>query len=97
MNIPISWLLFAAMILFLSVKIAREDERIIVLRLGRFLKVAGPGLVWLILGIDKAVKINLNKDFPGWQGMSPMELEEKIKASLIDRSEDSNRPQSPFH
>ncbi len=92
MNIPISWLLFAAMILFLCVKIAREDERIVVLRLGRFLKVAGPGLVWIILGIDKAVKINLNRDFPGWQGLSQMELEEKIKASLREKPEDSNRP-----
>ncbi len=92
MNIPISWLLFAAMILFLCVKIAREDERIVVLRLGRFLKVAGPGLVWIILGIDKAVKINLNRDFPGWQGLSKIELDEKIKASLIDKPEDPNRP-----
>ena len=92
MNIPISWLLFAAMILFLSVKIAREDERIVVLRLGRFLKVAGPGLVWIILGIDKAVKIHLNKDFPGWQGLSQMELEEKIKASFVDKSSDSPHP-----
>ena len=86
MNIPISWLLFAAMILFLSVKIAREDERIVVLRLGRFLKVAGPGLVWIILGIDKAVKIHLNKDFPGWQGLSQIELEEKIKVSFLDKT-----------
>ncbi len=92
MDIPVSWLFLVAMAVFLCVKIAREDERIVIIRLGRFLKVAGPGLVWIILGIDKAVKIHLNRDFPGWQGLSKIELEEKIKASLVDKSEDPNRP-----
>ncbi len=92
MDIPISWLFLAVMAVFLCVKIAREDERIVVIRLGRFLKVAGPGLVWIIFGIDKTVKIHLNRDFPGWQGLPKIELEEKLKASLIDKSEDSQPP-----
>ena len=82
MPISDSWIFLGLFILFLSLKIAREDERIVVSRLGRFLKIAGPGLVWIIPIIDKSMKINLTKSFPGWQVLSPIELEEKIKASI---------------
>ena len=92
MDLPFSWLFFIAMIVFLSMKILKQDERMVVFRLGRFLKVAGPGLVWLIPAIDKGTKVNLSKDFLGWQAWSQIELEEKIKASILDKTgEDKGR------
>lgn len=48
-----------AMILFSSIKIAREYERGVVFRLGRLLGVKGPGLFILIPFIDKAVMVDL--------------------------------------
>ncbi len=42
-----------------SIKIVKEYERAIVFRLGRFLAVKGPGLFWIIPGIDKIVKVDL--------------------------------------
>ena len=86
MDLPFSWLFFIAMIAFLSMKILKQDERMVVFRLGRFLKVAGPGLVWLIPAIDKGTRVNLSRDFPGWQALSPTELEEKVKASVLDKT-----------
>jgi regulator of protease activity HflC (stomatin/prohibitin superfamily) len=56
-----------------------------VFRLGRFLKVVGPGWVWLIPFIDKGVKVNLNRDIPGWQVLSKTELEERIKVLLMNK------------
>jgi len=47
------------MILFSSIKIAREYERGVVFRLGRLLAVKGPGLFILIPFIDKAVMVDL--------------------------------------
>lgn len=47
------------MILFSSIKIAREYERGIVFRLGRLLGTKGPGLYLLIPFIDKAVTVDL--------------------------------------
>ncbi len=85
MQIPFDWLFIIALILGLSLRIVKDHERMIVLRLGRFLKIAGPGLVWLIPVIDKGTKINLERDLPGWQVLSKIELEEKIKASLLDQ------------
>lgn len=48
------------MILFSMIKVMREYERAVVFRLGRFLKIKGPGLFILLpLGIDKMVKVPL--------------------------------------
>ncbi len=47
------------MVLFSSIKIAREYERGVVFRLGRLLAVKGPGLFILIPFIDKAVMVDL--------------------------------------
>ncbi len=46
-------------VLFSSIKIAREFERGVVFRLGRLLGVKGPGLYLLIPFIDKAVGVDL--------------------------------------
>lgn len=86
MYIPFEWFFIIALIIGLSIRIVREDQRIVVLRLGRFLKVVGPGLVWLIPVLDRGVKVNLTRDFPGWQALPKIELEEKIKASIVDNS-----------
>ena len=86
MYIPFEWLFIIALFIGLSIRIVREDQRIVVLRLGRFLKVVGPGLVWLIPVLDRGIKVNLTSDFPGWQALPKIELEEKIKASIVDNS-----------
>jgi len=46
-------------ILFNSIKILKEYERGVIFRLGRYVGVRGPGLIILIPGIEKMVKINL--------------------------------------
>jgi len=86
MHIPFDWLFIIALAIGLSVRIVREDQRMVVLRIGRFFKVAGPGLVWLIPVIDRGIKVNLTRDFPGWQALPQIELDEKIKASIIKNS-----------
>ena len=86
MYIPLDWLFVIVIILSLSIKIIRGDERMVVLRLGHFSRIVGPGIVWLIPVIEKGIKVNLNKEFPGWQVLSKIELEEKIKASVLNDS-----------
>ncbi|MDQ5850291.1 MAG: slipin family protein [Pseudomonadota bacterium] len=44
---------------FLSVKILREYERAVVFFLGRFQRVFGPGLIFIIPGIQQAVRVDL--------------------------------------
>jgi len=42
-----------------SIKIARENQRFIIYRLGRFFGLKGPGLFLIIPGVDKCKKINV--------------------------------------
>ena len=42
-----------------SIKIARESQRYVVYRLGKFFGLKGPGLIFVIPGIDKCTKINV--------------------------------------
>ena len=81
--LPIALVLY---ILLSWIKILKEHERIALFRLGTFIRVAGPGLVWVISPIDKGIRINLNEIIPGWQGYSPFELEEKIKEYVLSNN-----------
>ena len=70
-----------AMALARSVRIVKEDQRLAVLRLGTFHRVAGPGLVILVPGVEKGVTVDLESIGPGgsWRALSPQELEERVR------------------
>lgn len=53
------FLIFAALIIFSAVKILNEYERGVVLRLGKFSGVRGPGLILLVPGLEKMIKVDL--------------------------------------
>jgi len=56
------WLLLAGvvgMIVFSAVKILNEYERGVVFRLGRLVATRGPGLILLIPGVEKMIKVSL--------------------------------------
>ncbi len=53
------FVIFAILILFSTFKILNEYERGVVLRLGKFQDVRGPGLIILIPGIEKMIKVDL--------------------------------------
>lgn len=55
----IIFVIFAAFILFNLIKVLSEYERGVIFRLGRLLSVKGPGLIILIPGIDRMVKVSL--------------------------------------
>jgi regulator of protease activity HflC (stomatin/prohibitin superfamily) len=52
-------LIFLLILAGSSIKIARESQRFIVYRFGRFLGLKGPGLIFIIPGVDKCTKINV--------------------------------------
>ena len=59
MNPSILFFILLAMILFNSIKILREYERAVVFRLGRYTGLRGPGLILLIPGLEKMVRVDL--------------------------------------
>jgi len=52
-------LIFLLVLASSSIKIARESQRFIVYRLGRFFGLKGPGLFFILPGVDKCTKINV--------------------------------------
>ncbi len=72
-----------AIIIIISLKILREDERLVIIRLGRFFKITGPGIVVILPLIDRDIRVNFDTDLPGWQHLSKVELDQKMKAFVL--------------
>ena len=53
------FLIVIAFLILSSIKVLKEYERGVIFRLGRFLSTKGPGLIIVLPGIDKMVKISL--------------------------------------
>jgi regulator of protease activity HflC (stomatin/prohibitin superfamily) len=77
--------IIVALTFAVSLKILKEDERLVVIRLGRFLKVVGPGLVWILPFIDRGIRVNLRESIPGWEGLSKAELDEKTRSFVLNK------------
>ena len=52
----------------------RDPERLLVFRLGRVHRLAGPGITWLIPVLDQSWRVNLDRAVPDWRSMADDEL-----------------------
>ncbi len=76
-------ILVAAVILaILSVRVVREDDRLAIMRLGQFIGIRGPGIVWVIPVVDKTARINMDRDIPRWRSLSSEQLANEIERHL---------------
>jgi regulator of protease activity HflC (stomatin/prohibitin superfamily) len=48
---------------YMSIQVVREYQRLVVFRLGRVVSARGPGLVMLIPGIDRGVRVDLREQY----------------------------------
>jgi regulator of protease activity HflC (stomatin/prohibitin superfamily) len=82
-------LIVLLLILFgMSIRILREYERAVVFQLGRFWRVKGPGLVILIPGIQKMVRVDLRivtMDVPPQDVISRDNVSVKVNAVVFFR------------
>ena len=86
MPIPIPFIIILVlMIVFFvsSIRILKESQRAAIFRLGQFVGVGGPGIVYLIPMVEKAKVVDLNKWVPEWRELSKAELEERVKAVAL--------------
>ena len=81
-------------ILYNTIKILREYERGVIFLLGRFQKVKGPGLIILIPGIQKMIKVDLRvvvMDVPTQDVISRDNVSVKVNAVLYFRIVDPEK------
>src|SRR5437879_6916748 len=83
-------------ILFLvsGLKVLREYERAVVVRLGRLAGARGPGIIYIIPGVEKAVRIDLRTitmDVPSQDVITKDNVSLKVNAVLYFRVVDPSR------
>ncbi len=81
-------------LVFMTFKILREYERGVVFLLGRFYKVKGPGLIIIIPGIQKMVRVDLRlivMDVPTQDVISKDNVSVKVNAVIYFRVVDPER------
>ncbi len=79
MSIILAVGLAALVLVGLSVRIVPEREKLAVIRLGRFIGTRGPGVVMILPFVDKAIRINLDRDVPSWRSLAREQLDREIE------------------
>jgi regulator of protease activity HflC (stomatin/prohibitin superfamily) len=67
-----------------SLVVAKEDECLVIFRLGRLFDVYGPGRSVIIPFCDRVVRINV-ETVPGWPNLSESEFRERAAQMAIQR------------
>jgi regulator of protease activity HflC (stomatin/prohibitin superfamily) len=62
-----------------GIRVTKDSERLVVFRLGRLHRVAGPGISLLIPFVDRCLRVNLDEGVPGWQALDQRELLRRIE------------------
>ncbi|SVC55821.1 uncharacterized protein METZ01_LOCUS308675 [marine metagenome] len=94
METPIIILIIVGLLLFSAFNILREYERGVIFLLGRFWKVKGPGLIIVIPGIQKMVKVSLRTvvmDVPPQDIITQDNVTVKVNAVIYFRVMDSRK------
>ncbi len=72
--LPLIMAVLVICILAKSIFEVKENQRLVVLRLGKFEKVIGPGFSFVVPFTDMGILVELNKHLPEWQTFSEEEL-----------------------
>src|SRR4026208_260244 len=85
---PLTFLIIVIAVLISGVKILKEYERAVVFRLGRMVGARGPGITYIIPGVEKMVKMDLRTvtmDIPPQDVITRDNVSVKVNAVLYFR------------
>jgi regulator of protease activity HflC (stomatin/prohibitin superfamily) len=94
LGIPVTFLLLVVVAIISGVKILKEYERAVIFRLGRMVGARGPGMVYVIPGVEKMVKMDLRTvtmDIPPQDVITRDNVSVKVNAVLYFRVLDPNK------
>src|SRR5512147_2815209 len=87
-------IIFLVILASTSIKILREYERGVIFRLGRLIGAKGPGIIFIIPGVDKLLRISLRTvtlDIPPQDVITRDNISIKVNAVVYFRVIDPNR------
>ncbi len=94
LGVPITFLILIVVAIISGVKILKEYERAVIFRLGRMVGARGPGMVYVIPGVEKMVKMDLRTvtmDIPPQDVITRDNVSVKVNAVLYFRVLDPNK------
>ena len=94
LGVPFTFLIIVIIIIISGIKILKEYERAVVFRLGRMVGARGPGITYIIPGIEKMVKMDLRTvtmDIPPQDVITRDNVSVKVNAVLYFRVLEPNR------
>jgi regulator of protease activity HflC (stomatin/prohibitin superfamily) len=89
-----TFIVIAAVLLISGIKILREYERGVIFRLGRMVDPRGPGIIYVIPGVEKMVRMDLRTvtmDIPPQDVITRDNVSVKVNGVLYFRILDANR------
>src|SRR4249920_49199 len=93
LGVPVTFLILVVVAIISGVKILKEYERAVIFRLGRMVGARGPGMIYVIPGIEKMVKLDLRTvtmDIPPQDVITRDNVSVKVNAVLYFRVIDPN-------
>jgi regulator of protease activity HflC (stomatin/prohibitin superfamily) len=66
------------MVALSGIRIAPDDGRIVVVRLGQPCHVLGPGIRFILPFIDRVHRVNLDSTIPEWRSISEPEIAQRL-------------------
>jgi len=87
-------IIFLIILAFASIKILREYERGVVFRLGRLIGAKGPGIIFILPGVDKLLRISLRTvalEIPAQDVITRDNISLKVNAVVYFRVVDPNK------
>src|SRR5262245_54761455 len=94
LGVPVTVVILIVIAIISGIKILKEYERAVVFRLGRMVGSRGPGMVYIIPGIEKMVRMDLRTvtmDIPPQDVITRDNVSVKVSAVLYFRVLDPNR------
>src|SRR4249920_2847348 len=94
LGVPVTFLILVVVAIISGVKILKEYERAVIFRLGRMVGARGPGMVYVIPGIEKMVKMDLRTvtmDIPPQDVITRDNVSVKVNAVLYFRVVEPNK------
>ena len=79
----VSIVLIIAVLIGFSVRLVGPEQRGAVFRLGRFERVVGPGITFIVPTVDRLFKVDLHARVPDWQELSTERLNHLVRSIAV--------------
>ncbi len=86
-----SILIVIVILIAFGARVLREHERAVIFRLGMSLGTRGPGIIYVIPFIDRMIRVNLNKQVPGWHGILNDDLNQRVQKLVSETTTESQQ------